>query len=79
MQSAGHDDLDAMIDAAQAQFAGLCFSVWGTPDGHHDGVRFSWALDAGGDEPLASGTDFTVVAPDGRIERVTDFLDKMPA
>jgi hypothetical protein len=79
MQSVGHDGLDTMIGAAQAQFAGLSLSVSGTPDGHHDVVRFSWDLGAGHAEPLAAGTDFAVVAPDGRIERVTGFIDKMPA
>ena len=79
MQAAGHDGLDTMIGAAQAQFSGLSFSVSGTPDGHHDVVRFSWDLGAGQAEPLAAGTDIALVAPDGRIERVTGFLDKMPA
>jgi hypothetical protein len=79
MQSAGHDGLDAMIAAAQAQFAGLRFSVSGKPDAHHDVVRFSWSLGAGDAEPLVCGTDIAVVAPDRRIERITGFLDKMPS
>jgi hypothetical protein len=78
MQSAGHNDLDAMIGAAQVQFPGLRFRVLGKPDGHHDVVRFSWSLGAGDAEPLACGTDFAVLASDGRIERITGFLDKMP-
>lgn len=79
MQGAGHDGLDAMISAAQAQFAGLRFQVFGTPDGHHDVVRFSWSLGAEDSESLAAGTDIAVITPDGRIERVTGFIDKMPA
>ncbi len=79
MQSDGHDGLDAMIAAAQAQFAGLRFSVSGKPDGHHEVVRFSWALGTGAVEPLACGTDIAVLAADGRIERVTGFIDKMPS
>ena len=79
MQSAGHDGLDAMIGGAQRQFAGLRFSVFGKPDGHHDVVRFSWSLGARDAEPLACGTDIAVVAPDGRIERITGFVDKMPS
>lgn len=78
MQSGGYDGLDAMIGAAQAQFAGLRFRVAGKPDGHHAVVRFSWALGAGEAEPLACGTDFARMAPDGRIEQVTGFIDKMP-
>ncbi|HEY1042262.1 MAG TPA: nuclear transport factor 2 family protein [Telluria sp.] len=79
MQSAGQDGLDAMIAAAQAQFGGLRFTVAGTPDGHHDVVRFAWSLGESDTGPLASGTDIAVVAPDGRIERITGFLDKMPS
>lgn len=79
MQSDGHDALDAMIGAAQVQFSGLCFSVSGKSDGHHDVVRFSWSLGSGEAEPLACGTDIAVLAPDGRIEQITGFLDKMPS
>jgi hypothetical protein len=42
-------------------------------------VRFSWSLGCGDAEPLAAGTDIAVVAADGRIERITGFLDKMPS
>ena len=79
MQATGHDGLDAMISAAQAQFAGLRFHVSGTPDGHHDVARFSWSLGSDDAEHLAAGTDIAVVAPDGRIEQITGFLDKMPS
>lgn len=79
MQSAGHDALDAMIAAAQAQFAGLRFSVAGRQDAHHEVLRFSWALGADGAEPIACGTDIAEIAPDGRIARVTGFIDRMPS
>lgn len=79
MKSAGHDGLDAMIGAAQSQFAGLRFAVLGKPDGHNDVVRFSWSLGPGNAEPIACGTDVAVMASDGRIEKITGFLDKMPA
>ncbi|MBK4737610.1 nuclear transport factor 2 family protein [Noviherbaspirillum pedocola] len=79
MQSAGYDALDAMIAAAQAQFAGLRFSVTGRQDAHHDVLRFSWALGVEAAEPIACGTDIAEMTPDGRIARVTGFLDKMPS
>lgn len=79
MQSDGHNGLDAMIGAAQQQFSGLRFSVSGKPDGHHDIVRFSWVLGKDGVEPLAAGTDIAVLGADGRIERITGFIDKMPS
>lgn len=79
MQSAGHDGIDAMIAGAQSQFSGFRFNVSGKPDAHHDFVRFSWSVGAENSEPLICGTDIAVIAPDGRIEAITGFIDKMPA
>jgi hypothetical protein len=75
MRGAGHDGLDAMIAAVQQQFAGLRFALHGTPDGHNDVVRFSWALATDDTAPVAHGTDIAMIAEDGRIQRVTGFLD----
>ena len=71
---AGHDALDALIGAMQGRFAGARFSAKGTPEGHHDRIRFSWSLALGG-KTLAEGTDVGVVASDGRLQAVTGFLD----
>lgn len=71
---AGHDGLDALIAGVQAKFGGARFTLKGTPEGHHDRVRFSWALALAG-KTLAEGTDVAVVAPDGRLAGVTGFLD----
>jgi hypothetical protein len=79
MKSAGHDGIDAMIAAAQNQFAGFRFDLSGTPDGHNDVVRFSWSLAVPGETPIAHGTDVAVVAPDGRLRSVTGFLNPDPA
>ncbi|MFZ6645183.1 nuclear transport factor 2 family protein [Undibacterium sp. TJN25] len=75
--SAGHEALDGMIGAVQQQFEGLRFRLHGKQDGHHDVVRFSWALAADGAEPVAYGTDVALIAEDGRIRSVTGFLDVM--
>ncbi|MBK1840905.1 nuclear transport factor 2 family protein [Azospirillum sp. YIM B02556] len=74
----GHDGLDALIDAVQRQFPGLCFSLRGAVDGYGDRLRFSWALGAEGGELVAHGTDFALMASDGRLRSVTGFLDRMP-
>lgn len=74
----GHDGLDTLIDAVQRQFPGLRFSLLGAVDGHNDRLRFSWALGLEGGEPLARGTDFALLAADGRLRSVTGFLDQMP-
>lgn len=71
----GHEAINAMIGAVQQQFAGLRFALRGQQDGHHDVVRFSWSLGPPQDKPVAHGTDVVVVAADGRIQRVTGFLD----
>ncbi|MFT0544726.1 nuclear transport factor 2 family protein [Allopusillimonas ginsengisoli] len=78
MQAVGHEALNAMIGAAQAQFVGLRFSVLGNPDGHNNVVRFSWSLGAPDTEPFATGTDIAVITPDGQFETITGFLDKIP-
>lgn len=74
----GHDQLDATIAAAQAQFAGLTFSLHGEVDAHHDVARFQWGLGPAGQEPLAIGFDVLTANEEGRIESVVGFLDKVP-
>jgi len=75
MQGAGHTAIDAMIAGAQGHFPGHRFELAGTPDSHNDVLRFSWTLAAPGSEPVAKGTDFAVVAADGRLGSVTGFID----
>jgi ketosteroid isomerase-like protein len=76
---AGHDGIIATITGAQAQFPGFEFRLSGTPDAHHDVVRFAWALvsRADGSAP-AAGFDVITLADDGRIRTVTGFLDRVP-
>lgn len=75
MQRAGHEGIDAMIAAAQQHFPGHRFELAGTPDSHHDVIRFSWTLAVPGAEPVAKGTDMAVMAADGRLASVTGFID----
>jgi hypothetical protein len=77
--STGHDAIDAMIGAVQEHFRGYRFRLSSGIEAHHDRVRFSWS--AGGTEqaPLFfGGTDFAVLAADGRLRAVTGFTDAMP-
>jgi hypothetical protein len=76
----GHAAIDAMIAAVQERFAGYRFRLSSGIEAHHDRVRFSWC--AGGTEqaPLFfGGTDFAVLAEDGRLRAVTGFIDAMPS
>jgi SnoaL-like domain len=76
----GHAAIDAMIAAVQERFAGYRFRLSSGIEAHHDRVRFSWT--AGGTEqaPLFfGGTDFAVLADDGRLRAVTGFTDATPS
>lgn len=75
----GHDAIDQFVAAAQAQFAGLQFSLGGPIDAHHDQARFTWHLGAPGmAEPVVIGFDVAVLT-DGRLREVYGFLDKVPS
>ncbi len=39
----GRDQIDAVIAAAQQQFAGMTFRLAGAVDAHHDQARFTWS------------------------------------
>jgi hypothetical protein len=76
--AAGQDEIDGFVAGAQAQFAGLVFSLPADPDAHHHLARFQWHLSVPGtEEPLAIGFDVVEIA-DGRIAKVHGFLDKIP-
>ncbi|MGE0153879.1 MAG: nuclear transport factor 2 family protein [Reyranellaceae bacterium] len=79
MQGDGHDGLDAMIAGVQQRFPDFRFSLLGAPDAHGDRLRFGWALGPQGGAAVVKGTDFAVVAGDGRLQAVTGFLDQVPA
>lgn len=79
MQGEGHDNLNAMIGAAQEQFPGLRFTRVGEAQNVGNCVRFSWQLApktaTGEEDALAGGTDFCVLSGDGRLQSVTGFVD----
>lgn len=74
----GRDAIDELITGAQAQFAGLQFSLAGPVDAHHDQARFSWHLGVTGQEPAVIGFDVAILEND-RLRTVYGFLDKVPA
>jgi hypothetical protein len=76
----GHDGIDAMIATAQAQFPGYRLHLVSGIESHNGYVRFSWAAGGAPEAPLyLGGTDFGVVAPDGRLRIVAGFVDASPA
>jgi SnoaL-like domain len=76
----GHDSLDAMIATAQGHFPGYRLNLASGIETHHDYLRFSWVAGGTAEAPLyIKGTDFVVVAGDGRIKSVVGFVDAAPA
>ncbi len=75
MSGAGHTGIGALIDGIHGQFPNYKFRLAGNVDGHNDRVRFTWTLGPSEDDTIARGTDFCLVAPDGRLKEVTGFLD----
>ncbi len=78
MQATGHENLDAMIAGVQTQFPGYRFHQLVLVDAFQDRLRFSWELIAPGGDIVITGTDFGIVAPDGRLQTMTGFLDSKP-
>jgi hypothetical protein len=79
-EGTGHAAIDAMIAAVQERFPGYRFRLSSGIEAHHDRVRFSWS--AGGTEQALlffGGTDFAMLADDGRLRAVTGFTDAMPS
>lgn len=74
----GHEGIDATIAAVHEQFPGWVFRLAGPVDAHHDQVRFTWGLGPEGEESPVVGSDVAVTDGDGRFERVSGFLDRVP-
>lgn len=79
MQGQGYLAIDRMVQNVQQQFAGHQFRQIGVADAHHDRLRFSWELVSESGPIVVAGTDFGVLAADGRFQSVTGFLDQTPA
>lgn len=78
-QVQGYEAIDDTIAAAQARFPDFVFRLAGPVDGHHDFCRFGWELGPEGAEAPIAGFDVAVVGPDGELQRVVGFLDRVPA
>jgi SnoaL-like domain len=78
--STGHAAIDAMIAGVQQQFPGYRFQLSSGIEAHHDRMRFSRTAGGTLDAPLYfGGTDFAVLASDGRLSVVTGFTDAAPS
>jgi hypothetical protein len=75
----GRQMIGDTIGAVQQQFPGWRFRLVGPVDGHHDQVRFQWALGPDDADAPVIGFDVAVLDDDGRIASVHGFLDTVPA
>jgi len=75
----GHDGIAAMIGVVQQRLPLYRFRLISGIDAHNGRVRYRWEAGGTAEAPLYfAGTDFAVLAPDGRFASVTGFLDAMP-
>ena len=75
----GHDAIDTMIATARKLFPRYRIRLISKIETHNGNLRFSWA--AGGTEqaPLyLGGTDYGLLAADGRLQSVIGFVDASP-
>jgi hypothetical protein len=77
MRAESHDGIEGLIAGVQQRFPDFRFRLRGRADGHGNHVRFSWSLGPEAADGPIEGTDVVELA-DGRIRRVTGFLDKVP-
>jgi hypothetical protein len=76
----GHDAIEAMIAAAQTMFPSYRLGLVSGIEAHGRHARFSWAAGGTAEAPLfLKGTDFVMVAPDGKLQSVVGFADAGPA
>jgi hypothetical protein len=77
MKGEGHAGIDAMIAAVQDRFPGFVMRRTSDVDAHNGVLRFNWALGPEGSDAPVKGQDIGEVA-DGRLARITGFLDQVP-
>ena len=69
----------AALQGVQEQLPGYRLRLASAVDAHNDRVRFQWKARGTAEAPLHFvGTDFGVIANDGRLRSITGFLDEAP-
>jgi hypothetical protein len=79
MEGDGHAGIDALVQGVHQQFPGYRFRRIGAVDGHHTYVRFAWELGPEGGPAPIGGSDVAILAPDGKLQSVIGFLDRVPS
>ena len=79
MNGAGYAGLDAMVAGVQQHYPNHHFQLTSPIDAYQDRLRFTWELAVEGAPAVVTGTDFGVLAADGRLYTITGFFDPKPA
>lgn len=75
----GHDGIDEIFAAVQAQFPGNTFRRTSGVDEHHGAARYDWELVAADGSVTVAGTDYVRLTEDRRIAAVVGFFGQPPA
>jgi hypothetical protein len=79
MTSDGHAGIDAMLAGVQARFPGFVLKRISAVEAHNGSARFARSLGPAAGPSVVEGLDFCALVPDGRLQSVVGFIDKMPA
>jgi len=76
----GRDALVEHISGFQSNPSMKGFSIVVTSgiDAHHNGLRFTWAMNDASGKAVMEGIDFGVLADDGRLQSITGFFGPFP-
>ena len=74
----GRQELCDHIAGFHGRFPGARLEITSGLDAHHDKLRFGWKITHADGSDLVAGTDFAVLAADGRIASVTGFFGPLP-
>ncbi|HEX9037535.1 MAG TPA: hypothetical protein VF808_11150 [Ktedonobacterales bacterium] len=74
----GPDALTRHIGAFYQRFPGHRILLTSSVDGHHDHLRYNWAMVSPEGKTLLEGQDVAWIGAAGKIQRLTEFFGPLP-
>lgn len=74
----GRAAMERHIAGFGARLPGCTIVVTSAIDAHDGYARFGWEIRDGSGAAVGEGTDFAVLGPDGRIQRIVGFFGPLP-
>ena len=74
----GREALCGRIAGFQQRFPGYRVVMTSGVDGHHDRLRYSWAIPDPQGKPMLEGIDIGEIGSNGQIMRVTEYFGPLP-